>query len=659
MSNNEDILTEFKAKINDAIALVSKIPVEQKAEVWNFWELITITVKLFTQVYIVENVSVETSKHEFLGEREKSRNEEQKKKKETITYKKRGRKKLCTDITVQSGNKNNDEDKIHVSDDVSESCYEQNKPQSERIEINLSVADLVESTTRSSEDLSQQEELSSVLSCDQVSSCSTASVVKLVQDNNESPSAKLEEENIKDGGCQEVVCVEIISADHVTQAAKIEKENKVPTLKLKKMRKKIKIENAYENAYVEREENNCEDIRTQGRRSSRQKRKVQREDYLYEETTSNDKHSQIQNKDGQFKCEDCGKILSNLTSLRVHSRQHTGQRPFACRICGKTFSTNGNRLRHETGHKGEKNFQCEDCQKWFSTAINLQIHKRVHTGEKPFVCNLCDKRFTQRGSLKAHMDLHRGEKKYLCTICGRAFTQKTNLDTHVIRHNKNNRQFKCQHCNHSFFTKGELERHSFKHTKERPFLCDFCPKSFTRAQYLKEHKTLHVKSKPYTCQKCDETFVDMASLRKHKQWHRVNESQEKPTLEGEIPVQEEIQDDGNIQETCIVTYSEVTGMKQIIMASDKDLPPDVRQQFVDSAHIDSDTMEITHMVPVVAEIDQDGNLTQVDSIDDSSQDIYQITFLDANSDSEHSNIITAVDFSAMNLLANATAQQFN
>jgi hypothetical protein len=59
------------------------------------------------------------------------------------------------------------------------------------------------------------------------------------------------------------------------------------------------------------------------------------------------------------------------------------------------------------------------------------------------------------------------------------------------------------------------------------------------------------------------------------------------------------------------------------------------------------------------EMDLDGNITQVDSTDDGSQDIYQITFLDANSDSEHSNIITAVDFSAMNLLANATAQQFN
>lgn len=37
------------------MSLVSKIPVEQKAEVWNFWELITITVKLCTQVYVEDS----------------------------------------------------------------------------------------------------------------------------------------------------------------------------------------------------------------------------------------------------------------------------------------------------------------------------------------------------------------------------------------------------------------------------------------------------------------------------------------------------------------------------------------------------------------------------------------------------------------------------
>lgn len=149
-------------------------------------------------------------------------------------------------------------------------------------------------------------------------------------------------------------------------------------------------------------------------------------------------------------------------------------------------------------------------------------------------------------------------------------------------------------------------------------------------------------------------------MKKHKQWHKVQDSQEKE-IEGEIITEEaEIQDNDDIQQTCIVTTSEITGMKQIIMATDKDFPTDILQQFVDSAaQIESDSLEVTHMVPVVAEMDLDGNITQVDSTDDGSQDIYQITFLDANSDSEHSNIITAVDFSAMNLLANATAQQFN
>jgi len=96
----------------------------------------------------------------------------------------------------------------------------------------------------------------------------------------------------------------------------------------------------------------------------------------------------------------------------------------------------------------------------------------------------------------------------------------------------------------------------------------------------------------------------MASMKKHKQWHKVQDSQDSQ-IEGEIITEEaEIQDNDDIQQTCIVTTSEITGMKQIIMATDKDFPADILQQFVDSAaQIESDSLEVTHMVPVVAEMD--------------------------------------------------------
>ncbi|CAG2247482.1 KRAB [Mytilus edulis] len=302
--------------------------------------------------------------------------------------------------------------------------------------------------------------------------------------------------------------------------------------------------------------------------------------------------------------------MRSRTQALAHSRHHSGQRPYACTICGRTFSTNGNRLRHEKSHAGDKEFQCIECNKW---------------------CELCDKRFTQQGSLKAHLDLHKGEKNYLCTVCGRAFTQKTNLESHLLRHNKSNRSYKCPNCSYSFFTKGELERHSFKHTRKSLI-------------YVIIVQNL-----------LQETFADLSSLRKHKQWHRVIESQEQEgevtDEQGEITDdQEEIQE--SIQQTCIVTR-DISGRKQIIMSTDTDLPADVLQQFVDGGHLES---EVTHIVPI---IDKDGSITHVDSLDEGSQDIYQITFLDANSDSEHSNIIAAVDFSAMNLLANATANQFS
>ncbi|VDI76960.1 Hypothetical predicted protein [Mytilus galloprovincialis] len=769
----EDILSEFKSKINEAVSLVSKIPVEQKAEVWNFWELITITVKLFTQVYVEDHVSIDTRRSHEVTIEESDHIEDTSENKSKTFQKNRGRlKKQSINASKVENNRHDRVDNKYESDEKNTidkyEAHSDSDNDSVRHDVKtIDFTDLI-SYPSSVDTVVQHDETASMTG---MQSCSTPSttivphsddintspetiILKVPQPDNSSASVDIEGNNDSSGSSQvnktfnstvtmhlkilenteelsetetatsvidgnsstlnretrensldssttenslhkndsfiletessssegglsvsgsdpidtnknndqvvKIVHAEIIQTDVVKSR---DKENKVPPLTLRKARKMSKDEDMYIT---------CEDIDSdQGvrylnkkteqpvtyldRRSCRQKRKVQHEEYVYEVAVERKKKREIQKKEDPFRCDVCGRKMSNLTALKAHSRHHSGQRPYACTICGRTFSTNGNRLRHEKSHAGDKEFQCIECNKWFTSATNLEVHRRVHTGEKPFMCELCDKRFTQQGSLKAHLDLHKGEKNYLCTVCGRAFTQKTNLESHLLRHNKSNRSYKCPNCSYSFFTKGELERHSFKHTKEKPYLCDYCPKSFTRSQYLNDHKILHVNPTPYSCKKCEETFADLSSLRKHKQWHRVIESQEQEgevtDEQGEITDdQEEIQE--SIQQTCIVTR-DISGRKQIIMSTDTDLPADVLQQFVDGGHLES---EVTHIVPI---IDKDGSITHVDSLDEGSQDIYQITFLDANSDSEHSNIIAAVDFSAMNLLANATANQFS
>ncbi|XP_028813216.1 myoneurin isoform X2 [Denticeps clupeoides] len=295
-------------------------------------------------------------------------------------------------------------------------------------------------------------------------------------------------------------------------ASNTEDDNqKLPTKRRKSSRKRIPSKKLKENCFSDIEEPEeadgaAGDTDREGKETPPLRDQLQSKEKpvcstcgkIFSELSSLRRHMRIHNGLKPYKCQLCGRTFRQGNQLKTHIRIHTGEKPFKCDRCDKSYAQKCQLVFHCRMHHGEeKPFKCDDCGLQFATSSNLKIHCRKHNGEKPYYCELCEKRFAQASTLTYHMRRHTGEKPYVCDTCGKAFAVSSSLITHSKKHTgekakkpveKVEAPYLCLVCGKRFFTTGELRKHMDYHSGSKRMICDICGQTLSDANYLRRHK---------------------------------------------------------------------------------------------------------------------------------------------------------------------------
>lgn len=90
------------------------------------------------------------------------------------------------------------------------------------------------------------------------------------------------------------------------------------------------------------------------------------------------------------------KVTGDAKTIIAHVRSAHDARLYICDVCGQDFRKRNELSSHLDDHvaKEEGDFQCEICNRIFSNLRLFRIHKRIHYPQvKSWSCDTCGKKY--------------------------------------------------------------------------------------------------------------------------------------------------------------------------------------------------------------------------------------------------------------------------